>query len=79
MTQIENITRDNAPAIKVTCECKSHAGHGDSAIITGATAKALAARKGKAQSDRIHGFVLLANHPAPMMRKQAERDGVFAA
>lgn len=76
MTQMEQLSKDS---IKVTCECKSHEGHGNAAIITGPCVTALAGRKGKAQSDRIHGFVLLANHPAPMMRMAAKRDGVVAA
>ena len=78
-TQIQDITRDGQPAIKITCGCKSHLLGADSAVITGSAAVALASRKGKAQSDRIHGFVLMANHPAPMMRKASERAGVFAA
>jgi hypothetical protein len=79
MTAIENTTHNGQPAVRITCNCKSHAGHGNTAVITGTAATALAARKGKAQSDRIHGFVLMANHPVAMLRKSAERDGVFAA
>lgn len=77
-TTIKNITRGCKPAVLITCDCATHADGARSAVLVGPAAVALAARKGKAQSDRIHGFVTLANHPAAMMRKANERDGIFA-
>lgn len=79
MTTTEHITLKGQSAIKVTCECRSHNGHGKSAIIVGKVAVALDARKGKKRDDLIHGHILMANHPAEMMRKVAEKGGIFSA
>lgn len=65
--------------MEITCDCKSHADDARSAVLVGPVADALSARTGKARTDRIHGFVLMANHPAAVLRKAAEQDGVFAA
>jgi hypothetical protein len=78
MTETEQVTKDGKPGIKITCDCATH-GASRSAIIVGATATALAARKGRDRDERIHGFVTLANHPAKMMQVANERNGIFAA
>lgn len=78
MTETEQVTRDGKPGMKITCHCDTH-GASRSAIIVGATASALAARKGKDRDERIHGFVTMANHPAKMIRIANERKGIFAA
>ena len=79
MTQTENITRDGQAAVKVTCSCASHAGHGNAAVIKGQAAAGIAALKPAQRAERIHGFVLLANHPAPTMRARNARKGIYAA
>jgi hypothetical protein len=79
MTKTENVKVNGKPALHITCDCATHKDGARSAILTGATGTALAAKKGKAQSDRIHGFVTMAHHPAKMIRVSNERSGIFAA
>jgi len=78
LTNIGKTTRNGKPAVYITCDCPNHPGDTYSAVITGPAGPALMALEGRKQEDRIHGFVSLANHPADMMRRAAERDGVYA-
>lgn len=78
-TTIEQVTREGAAGIKISCGCASHGGHGCAAIVTGPAAEAISKLTGAKQRERIHGFVLLANHPAAMMRKANARKGMFPA
>lgn len=77
MTKTENTVRDGQSAIKVTCGCATHPDA--AAILTGRTAAAVGALKGKARDERIHGFVLLANHPARAIQISNARKGIYAA
>lgn len=70
MTKTAKTTRDGKPAIRITCECATHPEGKHSAVVVGRT---------EFPADRIHGFVLMANHPAALIRKSAERKGVYAS
>lgn len=61
-------TRDGVQGYRIECPCGSHAGYGNAAFVPF-----------EIRNDRIHGFVLLANHPAEMMRRAQARKGVYAA
>lgn len=71
-------TRNGQPAYLITCGCGAHP-LGDTAILSEAAGMALAARKGKAQSDRIHGHVNLAHHPALSRAPQIRANGPWKA
>jgi hypothetical protein len=79
MTTIERVTRNGQSGIKVTCSCATHTADANSAIILGPAWIALGNRTGKNRDERVHGFVTLANHPAAMIRRSNERNGIFAA
>ncbi len=67
----EAIVHNGKPGILMSCDCKQHEGYGNKAImVRGIT---------EMHADRIHGFVLLANHPAKMMRQANARTGLFPA
>jgi hypothetical protein len=61
-------TPDGRPGFRIECTCKSHPEGASSAV----TAFPVAAAK-------IHGNVLMANHPATAIRKMNERRGIWAA
>lgn len=72
MTQTSKVTKTPAmhhgvQGYRIECTCKSHDGYGNAAFVPFEIRK-----------DRIHGFVLLANHPAQMMRTAQARRGIFA-
>lgn len=79
MTKTEQVKRNGKSGIKVTCMCATHATDANSAFIIGTTATAIDARKGADRDERIHGYVLLANHPVAMLRGKAAMKGVYAA
>jgi ribonuclease PH len=79
MTHTEQVTHDGRSAIKVTCDCATHDGHGNAALITGAAGTAIDALRGTARDERIHGFVLMANHPAKAMRVRNAHKGILPA
>lgn len=70
MTKTEVTTRNGQPAIKITCTCKTHPAGKTSAVVVGRT---------EFPASRIHGHVLMANHPANPIRISAERKGIFAS
>jgi hypothetical protein len=78
-TTMNASTRNGQTGITITCDCKTHEGHTNVAFLTGAVADALARQEGKELTERIHGYVTMANHPAKMMRVASERKGIFAA
>lgn len=79
-TETTSTTREGKVALKITCPCGTHTANTNSAVITNAaTIAALSARKGTERDERVHGFVVMANHPARMMQVANARKGVFAA
>jgi hypothetical protein len=77
-TSIEQTTRNGQAAIAIKCDCATHPAGANSAVIVGAAGPAVQALKGKAQRDRIHGLIVMANHPAKMISGAAARDGIHA-
>lgn len=67
-TATPTTTPDGRQGFLIRCTCASHVGYGDSAIV----AYPIAVKN-------IHGTVLMANHPAKIMRVANERKGVWAA
>jgi hypothetical protein len=63
---IEAVMHDGADYFKITCDCATHIGHGKSALVPF-----------KITAGKVHGWVTLANHPAPMMRKHNASQGVY--
>jgi hypothetical protein len=70
MTTTESTTRSGKPALKITCTCSTHPDGKGSAVVVGRTSFP----KGS-----IHGTVLMANHPANVIRIGAERKGIYPA
>lgn len=65
-SKVEAKTPDGRDGFQITCTCTSHNG-ANSAIVAFPIA-----------TSRIHGTVLLANHPAKIMRIANERKGIWA-
>jgi hypothetical protein len=70
MTQTKMVTRNGKVAVEITCSCSTHPAGKSSAVVVDRTSF---------PADRIHGFVLMANHPALSIRMSAERKGIFGA
>jgi len=70
MTQTKIITHNGKPAVEIMCLCSTHPEGKSRAVVADRTSF---------PPDRIHGFVLMANHPAVAIRMSAERKGIFAA
>lgn len=70
LTTAEPVEIAGKPSILITCLCSTHPEGMNSAIIVGRESFPV---------DRIHGFVLMAHHPAALIRKGAEQSGVRAA
>lgn len=68
MTTKTQATREGVQGYRIECSCTSHAGFGNAAFVPF-----------EIKADRIHGFVLLANHPATVIRTAQARKGVHAA
>jgi hypothetical protein len=64
----EATTPDGRAGNRITCSCASHVGRGAAAIVAFAIA-----------DKNVHGTVLLANSPSPMMRKANALKGIWAA
>lgn len=78
--ELEPVEFQGEVGLKITCACRQHDGYGNSAVITDEpTAMAIAALTGDTLHERVHGFVLLANNPASMIRAHNARRGLHAA
>jgi hypothetical protein len=58
---------DGVQGFRIECDCKTHAGHGNAAFVPFDVA-----------TDRIHGWVTNANHPARPIQQFHAKKGVFA-
>lgn len=71
------ITKEGA-LYRITCGCGAHP-LGDTAFLNAEAGAVLAGRKGRAQTDRIHGHVNLAHHPALSLAPQVRANGPWKA
>jgi hypothetical protein len=69
MTHPEITTHDGRPALKITCPCSTHPQGMASAVVVEAT---------EFPADRIHGYVLMAHHPARLISGKANQKGIYA-
>lgn len=61
-------TPDGRPGFRIECGCSTHPEGASSAVVAFPVA-----------ASKIHGNVLMANHPATAIRRMNERKGIWAA
>jgi hypothetical protein len=61
--------RGGQSAVEIRCSCPTHPEGMDRAIALG---------RSTFPADKVHGWVLMANHPVALIRASAEHSGVYA-